>query len=172
MDEPVSQTAKGNTRITRATDRADEGVARCAELMTGGEWITGESHKLVAEEFDVSVRTVETWASTASRAIRVAMGDGEEIRARLALLLESYAKKAMDRVGVTMGGDTYPNPDVKAATGAVKTLAELLGLMVQKHEHAVVVAQYEQLPRAGKAQWLRDKAAALLTEAERLEAER
>lgn len=158
------------TRITRAREgNADAGVARCAELMTTGAWLTGKSHTLVAEEYGVSVRTVETWASTASRAIRVAMGDGEEIRGRLAVLLETYAKSAMDRQGYTMAGEAYPNPDVKAATGAVKTLAELLGLITQKHEHAVVVAQYEQLPRAGKAQWLRDKASALLAEADRLE---
>lgn len=158
-----------DTRITRAQEGADAGVARCAELMTTGQWATGKSHALVAEEFNVSVRTVETWASTASRAIRVALGDGEEIRGRLAVLLESYAHTAMSREGRTMAGDPYPNPDVKAATGAVKTLAELLGLITQKHEHAVVVAQYEQLPRAGKAHWLRDKAAALLAEADRLE---
>lgn len=161
-----------DTRITRARGKqADEGVRRCREIMTSGAWLTGASHALVAEEFGASVRTVETWAAMASREIKVALGDGEEIRSRLAVTLERYAAVAMSREGRTMGGDAYPNPDVKAATGALKTLAEVLGLVTQKHEHAVVVAQYEQMPRANKAQWLREKAAALVAEADRLDAE-
>jgi hypothetical protein len=166
----------GDTRITRAragrdTGKADEGVRRCAQLMTDGQWETGASTALVAAEFGVSVRTAETWATTASRALRLAMGDGEELKARLAMMLERHERVAMSRVGVTMGGDQYANPDVRAATNAVKTLAELMGLITQKHEHAVVVAQYESLPREAKAKWLRDKAAALLEEADRLEHE-
>jgi hypothetical protein len=152
------------TRITRArtgreTGQADAGVKRCAQLMTDGAWETGASAALVAAEFGVSVRTVETWASMASRAIRMAIGDGEELRERV----------AMSRTAVSMGGVEYANPDVKAATNAVKTMAELMGLMVQKHEHAHVVASYEAMPSADKAKWLRSKAAELLEEADRLD---
>ncbi len=39
------------------------------------------------------------------------------------------------------------------------------------HEHAVVVAQYESLPAAGKAAWLRERAEKMLAEAKRLEAD-
>lgn len=129
-------------------------------MMTAGEWRTGQSHALLAARYGVAPATVRHWSAQASQLIRLSMGDGEEVRARLAAMLEGYAATAME------------STDVRAATGAVRTLAELLGLITQRHEHAVVVAQYEQLPRQGKAQWLRDKAAALLAEAERLEAER
>jgi phosphoribosyl-dephospho-CoA transferase len=137
--------------------------------MTDGAWETGASAALVAAEFGVSVRTVETWASMASRAIRMAIGDGEELRARLAMMLERHERVAMSRTAVSMGGVEYANPDVKAATNAVKTMAELMGLMVQKHEHAHVVASYEAMPSADKAKWLRSKAAELLEEADRLD---
>lgn len=149
--------------------QADEGVRRCAQMMADGTWETGVSHDALAKEFGVSPRTVETWASTASRVIKIAMGDGEDLRARLALMLERHERVAMQRIGVSMKGESYPNPDVKAATAAVKTLAELMGLVTQKHEHAHVVASYEQLPREAKAKFLRDKAAQLIAEADRLE---
>ncbi|HET9045107.1 MAG TPA: hypothetical protein VFN70_18255 [Burkholderiales bacterium] len=149
--------------------QAEEGTRRCAQMMADGTWTTGTSHDELAKEFGVSPRTVETWAAMASRAIKIAFGDGEELRARLALQLERHERVAMQRIGVTMKGEEYPNPDVKAATAAVKTIAELMGLVTQKHEHAHVVASYEQLPREGKAKYLREKAAQLLAEADRLE---
>lgn len=137
--------------------------------MTSGQWRTGVSHAELALKYGVAPSTVKNWSTEASRLIRLSMGEGEEVRARISAMLENFASVAMAREGRTMAGEAYPNPDVKAATAAVKTLAEVLGLITQKHEHAVVVANYEQLPRAGKAQWLRDKAAALLAEADRLE---
>ena len=167
----VGKVPQGPGKSERDTGKADEGVRRCAQLMVDGKWETGASTALVAAEYGVSVRTAETWATTASRALRLAMGDGEELRARLAVMLERHERVAMSRVGVKMSGDEYPNPDVKAATSAVKAMAELMGLITQKHEHAVVVAQYEGLPPKDKARWLREKAAALIEEAERLDAE-
>ncbi len=162
------------TRITRAktgreTGQAEAGVRRCAQLMTDGMWETGRTTELVAAEFGVSPRTAETWASTASKALRLAIGDGEELRARLAMMLERHERIAMSRVAVKMSGEEYPNPDVKAATNAVKTLAEMMGLVTQKHEHAHVVAHFEAMPPTDKAKWLREKAAEMIAEADRIE---
>jgi hypothetical protein len=39
----------------------------------------------------------------------------------------------------------------------------------ERHEHSVIVAQFEALPPAGKAAWLRERAARMLDEAERLD---
>lgn len=155
----TERTRPGLTRVRDEAAPTDSRVLEVMRMMTAGEWRTGPSHVLLAEKYGVAESTVRNWATQASQLIRLSMGDGEEVRARLAGMLETLAGDAM-------------KSDPRAATAAVKTLAELLGLITQKHEHAVVVAQYEQLPRAGKAQWLRDKAAALLAEAERLEAER
>lgn len=170
----LSEVSESDSRITRArtgreTGQADDGVRRCAQIMTEGSWRTGKSHAQVADEFGVSVRTVETWASMASRAIRIAVGDGEELRGRLSMMLEKIQDMALTRQAATMGGDLYDSPDLKAAVVAVKTQAELMGLMVQKHVHAHVVASYEALPATDKAKWLRAKAAELIEEADRLE---
>lgn len=163
------QVAERDAGLTRAREAQEDRVLEVMRIMTAGQWRTGVSHVELAQKHGVSPSTVKNWAAEASRLIKLSMGDGEEVRARIASMLENFASVAMAREGYTMGGDAYPNPDVKAATAAVKTLAEVLGLITQKHEHAVVVANYEQMPRASKAQWLREKAAVMLAEADRLE---
>jgi len=121
------------TRVTRAKKGdLDAGVERCIALMTAGSWEAGASHKLVAEEFSVSPRTVETWASVASKIIRRAMGDEEQIRTEMAASLEAMKRLALDRQAATMAGELYPNPDVKAAVAAVATRAKVLGLVDRK----------------------------------------
>ena len=124
-------------RVTRATV-TDAGVDRCVELMTRGEWHAGPSHKAVAAEFNVSPRTVEAWATNASRIIRRAMGDEEQIRTEMAASLAAVTKLALDRQAATMAGELYPNPDVKGAVAAIATRAKVLGLTDTKRAEASV----------------------------------
>lgn len=112
--------------------RAREGIERCIALMTAGSWEAGASHKAVGEEFGVSPRTVEVWAANASRIIRRAMGDEDQIRTEMAASLEAMKRLALDRQAATMAGELYPNPDVKAAVAAVSTRAKVLGLIDRK----------------------------------------
>ncbi|HYE92346.1 MAG TPA: hypothetical protein VEA38_15055 [Terriglobales bacterium] len=106
-------------RVTRAREDSDAGVRRCVELMTTGQWVSGTSHEAVAEEFGVSPRTVESWATSASRVIRIALeGDKEAIRARMVATLETVTSLAL-------GAKT---PDLKAAVSAIDSQAKLLGL--------------------------------------------
>jgi hypothetical protein len=154
---------------THAPRQADAGVARCIDLMSKGQWVAGKSHQDVADEFGCSLRTVEHWAVTASRAIRIVVGEGEELRIRLAARLESIGESAMQKQAAKMDGTLYSSPDHKAAVSALTAEAELMGLLVKRHEHAHVVAHYEQLPRAEKAAWLRERAQRMLAEADRLD---
>lgn len=163
-------------RESRLRGQAELGVRRCSQLMADGAWETGASHTLVAAEYGVSERTVEGWAIQASRIIRALVGDGEELRGRLAILLERHERVAMGKKTLSVRGKgdateivEVPDPDVKAATGAVKALAEVMGLVTKKHEHAHVVTNYESLPRSEKIRWLHERAAQLVSEANRLE---
>ncbi len=145
------------SRVTHP--RSEAGVRRCVELITGGEWQTGKSHALVAEEFGVSPRTAETWAAAAAKVVRMALGDGEDIKTRLAVMLETIQQKALGRQSATMAGEMYDNPDLKSAVVAIKTEAELLGLVTQNHKVDLSVQAYEQLePAAMRAKLLEQRA--------------
>lgn len=109
-------------RVARTREDADVGVRRCVELMTGGHWISGASHQAVAEEFGVSPRTVEDWATSASRIIRVAVeGDLGDVRARMLATLDTIVSKAMTG-----------KEDLKAAVSAIEAQAKILGFAKQQ----------------------------------------
>lgn len=104
-------------------------------LMADGLWVTGVSHAAIAEKHGVSPATVKDWATSASRVLRLSLaGDQEDLRARLVTTLERVVSAAMSKQAATMGGELYPNPDLKAAVAALSEQAKLLGLVVTKHE--------------------------------------
>lgn len=153
---------------TRARD-VDRYVVEISRLMLDDKWITGVTNVEIAEREGVQPGTVDEWASDAARLIRIGP-DVDLYRARNLRRLDRAWETAMSRQGYTMAGEAYENPDVKAATGAVAEQNKMLGLHApQKHEVAMVVAQYEQMAPEARVSWLREKAAALLAEAERLE---
>jgi len=139
--------------------QVDRIVAGIVERMVSGEWVAGKSHRELAEAEKVSVDRVKDWATEAGRCLRIlAMTDKEDLRARNQARLDMVFSSAL-----TDGAHA-------AAVGALAEQARLLGLNApEKHEHAVVVAQYEQLAPPQQAAWLRERAARLLAEAERLE---
>lgn len=124
----------------------EEGVRRCVELMTADEWVTGESHAKVAAEFGVSPHTVKTWASAAARIIRIAIGEGDEVRARLFVTLERLQRMAESKQAATADGEIYAAPDVKAAIQAVAERAKLWGLVEQRHKVDITVQAIDALP--------------------------
>lgn len=126
--------SKGATPA-RAREDADEGVDRCVELMTSGQWVTGRSHAVVAEEFGVSPTTVKNWATNASRIIRAAVeGDLPDIRARMIATLDTIIADSLGKHVTDRDGDVHPSPEGRTAVAAIETQAKLLGLITQKHE--------------------------------------
>lgn len=111
------------TRGSRAREENDVGVQDCVDLMVSGRWVPGKSVHVIAEKHGVSWRTVENWATNASRIVRLAIQkDTEDIRAQLVATLADIVSEARD------AGDR------KAAVMAVAEQAKLLGLVVQRHE--------------------------------------
>lgn len=162
MSKPGSEETPKHAKQRKLRAReaeVDERAAEIAQMMAAGQWVTGQSHMALSKKWGAELEAVKHAAQRAGQALRVLMHtDKEELRARNAAHLEGLA------------ADAHAAGEFRAAVSARDSIAKLLGLNApEKHEHAVVVAQYEQLPRAGKAQWLRDKATALLAEADRLD---
>lgn len=135
-------------------------VDQIADLMRRGQWDRGVSGQPLAEAWGLELKTVELHAAEAWRRVCSEADDAAEARPTIAgTLATSLAQAAASR-------------EYKAVASLADVWSKVVGARApERHEHAVVVAQYEALPRAGKAQWLRERAAALIAEADRLEME-
>lgn len=116
----------------RTRDGTDDAIREVMRLMTSGQWRTGQSHETLAAKYSVTPHTVSGWATTASRLIRLAIGDGEEAKTRLLVMLEDIHARALTKTAATSEGVLYDSPDLKAAVSAVDSQAKLLGLHVQR----------------------------------------
>lgn len=146
--------------VTRARAReVDALVAEIAERMVSGKWVAGRSHRELAEREGATVDAVEKWAADAGRMLRMlSPAEREDLRARNAARLDMLYDMAVSAVRVVPTGDgdseVVPQPDVRGAVAALAEQGKLLGLNApEQHQHAHVVATYEQLdPRQKRAQ--------------------
>lgn len=137
-----------------------ERVNEIKTLMRDGAWVRGATAPVLAERWGLAVATVEGYAAEAWRAVCDEADDAAEARPTIAgTLAVALAQSAAEKSHKTtaMLADTWSK--VVGARAA------------EKHEHAVVVAQYEALPRSGKVAWLRERAQRMIAEADRLESE-
>lgn len=141
----------------RDTGQAEEGVRHIGQMMASGQWETGASHAAVAATFGVSVRTVEGWAIQASRVIRALQGDGEELRARLGALLELHEREARNA------------KERKNAIMAIKVMAEVMLPKRVEVKGSELVANFTSLQPRDRSKKLRELAAKLLAEADRID---
>lgn len=144
MGKPGKPRTAGRARVR---EDADAGVRHCLEMMVAGQWISGQSHAEVGKRYAVSPRTVEAWATSASRVLRLTIeGDVEDIRARMLATVDVILARSM---GLTVdngdGSATGYGYSAKDALSAIDVKAKLLGLMVQKHEVAVTDEEAKKL---------------------------
>jgi hypothetical protein len=155
-------TVEGGQARTLSRARAAEVdgiVAGIVDLMVTGGWVAGLSHRELAEQHKVSVERVKDWATEAGRTLRIlSMVDKDELRARNQARLDAIASTA------------YAAGEYGDAVRAVSEQNKLLGLNApERHEHAHVVAKYEQMQPTERAEWLRERARLMLEEADRLD---
>jgi hypothetical protein len=110
----------------KSDSKVDAGVSACVELMVAGKWRTGKSHEALAKQFSVTRTCVERWASEASRHIRRALGDPEELRARWLSQLEA------------VHGEARELGDLPAAIAAIGVAAKVSGIDKQGASSTVV----------------------------------
>lgn len=147
-------------RATRATPAITaQRVERIAEMMQRGEWERGKSAIPLAEEWGLAVATVEGLSAEASRVVARRLNDPGRLKTDVSLVLMNNLYRAS---AAGEFGDVAKLGDV--VTKVVGARAP------ERHEHAhVVVTSYESMETAAKVQWLREKAAELIAEADRLE---
>ncbi len=140
----MTRKALTRTRTTPAETAAR--VDRIADLMRSGTWVRGESGPVLAKEWGLADNTVTQLASEASRVVAREVVDPQMVTETVATTLAAglaQASKAREFRAMASLADVW--------TRVVGARAP------ERHEHAVVVAQFEALPREGKLRWVRER---------------
>jgi hypothetical protein len=154
--------SSGVTRAREATPSAEVAarVNTIANMMRAGAWKRGRSAEALAELWKLSVSTVENYSAEAWRRVCAESDDAAKARPTIAGTVATSLAQAAEA------------GEYKAVAALADVWSKVVGARApEKHQHQVVVAQFEALPPAGKVAWLRERAAALLEEADRVEAE-
>lgn len=120
----------------RRTDPAEVArqVTEIARVMSAGEWRPGHSHRDLAERWGVSITVVERRAAEASREVRRALGDPEELRSHV-----------LSQLSVIVA-DARAAGDQKTAVIALRTISDIAGIVIQKHSHRVELEVEKMTP--------------------------
>lgn len=134
----VSVSESFNSRA-RGADSPAKRVQFCYDLMARNEWRSGRTDRELAEAWGVARATVWGYSSQASRLVKMQLGDGDEMRERLAALMMTVSQAAVERteeVATALGEViTVRKPDMRTALSALAEIRDTFGLKVQKHEH-------------------------------------
>lgn len=146
-----------------STDRAsrdvvDERVGIVEGLMRRAQWERGRTNRALAKQWGCSVDAVNDYAAEAGRRVRADVTDREEVQMTVCAALSTVVREGLrdgDRSAVVRAGDVWTR--IIGARAA------------EKHEHTVV-DDFDAMTPSQKSAWLRDRAAEMLAEADRLDA--
>jgi hypothetical protein len=128
-------------------------VRTIAEVMRRGDWIRGKSALAFAERWGISVKRAEQLSVEAWRLVCLEADSADAMRPEIAQILRQNLERA----------------DVAKNFRAIATLADAYTKIIgarapERHEHAIVIAQFDSLNRTGKLEWI-DKRIEKLKEA-------
>ena len=123
MSQIKQSRARARVDRTKTVDRVKE----VAAIMSRGEWTAKRALDL-AQAWGVSVSRVQQISCEASRVVRGALGDEEEMRARVLSFLDEVGARAL------AGGE------LGEATRAAKVFGDIAGLVVQRVDATVRAA--------------------------------
>ena len=111
----------------RGIDYSDNGIREeIVRMMLHRQWRPGHSARDLAERTGKSPRLIQKLAYEASRAVSITANVQGVVAAKI-MELDTVIETAMNRVGFTIGGDEYANPDLKTAVAAIRVQLEAYG---------------------------------------------
>ena len=120
------------------------------EMMRMGEWNRGKSGIDFAAKHGISESRVKQLAAEAWRRVSKEADSPDEMRPEISGILRTNLAKA-DRVS-----------NFRAIASLAETWSKIIGARApERHEHAVVVAQFDALTQEGKIKWIEDRIAKL-----------
>lgn len=149
-------------------DQVDAVVAEIVADMMAGRWLGHPNVQALAKKHGVSPERVKDWSAEAGRCVRVMdLVDRESL-----LAIHRARMAARAEMAIALHDEAKASEEFSAAVGALASWREedrderkLLSLNPpEKHQHAHVVATYEQLEPAAKRAQLVEAIAALQAE--------
>lgn len=123
-----------------------ERVNEIAAVMRVGQWRRGISGQEYADKWGLELGRVNQLAAEAWRRVCAEADDPEEMRPEIAGILRQNLMRA----------DTVAN--FRAVASLAETYTKVIGARApERHEHAVIVAQFETLNTQGKIAWLEER---------------
>lgn len=131
------------TALTRARQLHVESIIR---IMRDGQWVRGKSGPLYAQANGLGAQLVRDYAAEAWRSVCREVTD---------------PKKVTDTIAANLAA-RLSNADDKDASRLADVWSRVVGARApERHEVAMVVAEFDRLPREGKLAWLDERIAAL-----------
>lgn len=133
-----------------STQVVAERIEIIADIMRRGEWRPGKSHEALCVEWGISTSRIMQMTSEAWRRVCYEANDPAEMRPEIAGILRQNMARA----------------DAQGKFTAVAKLADTWTKVIgarapTRHEHAHVVAQFDQLDSKGKLEWIEERIAKL-----------
>lgn len=123
-----------------------ERVNIIADLMREGLWQRGKSAQEWADTWGLNKNTVEHNAAEAWKRVCAEADDPEKMRPEIAGILRSNLSRA-DKV-----------MNFRAIASLAETYTKVIGARApERHEHAVVIAQFDSLDKKGKLEWIQKR---------------
>lgn len=119
-------------------------------IMRMGEWIRSKSAVVFAAQWGISRERVEQLSAEAWRRVCHESNDPEEMRPEIAAILRTNLMRA----------DEVRN--FRAIASLAETYTKVIGARApERHEHAVIIAQFDSMTRDGKIAWIDQRIAKL-----------
>jgi len=127
-----------------------ERIEHIADIMRRGLWRPGESHKPLCVEWGISSSRIFQMTAEAWRRVCYEANDPAAMRPEIAGILRQNMARA------------DAQQKYQAVAKLADTWTKVIGARAPvKHEHAHVVAQFEQLDTRGKLAWIEERIAKL-----------
>jgi hypothetical protein len=148
-------------------DLTAERVNAIAEMMREGLWLRGKSGQEYADIWQISKMRVEQLAAEAWRRVCAESDNPDAMRPEISGILRQNLMRA-DKV-----------MNFRAIASLAETYTKVIGARApERHEHAVIIAQFDSLDKKGKLEWIQaridkltEAKAALLEEKDEIHAE-
>lgn len=135
-----------------------ERVNEICDIMRVGEWVRGVTGEEFVKRWNLSLPRINQLAAEAWRRVCAESNDPEKMRPEIAGILRKNLNKADQK------------SNFRAIASLAETYTKVIGARApERHEHAVVIAQFDSLPRAGKLRWIDERIAKLQEAREALE---